>query len=222
MLRQGRDTVDVGVYYEDLGLAGASAGTQQPVKHMLGTDSATSTAGYTYDYINPAFLAEPGIVDPDGGLFGGRTDQEALVLNNQTTMSVANARQLLALAKQGLRLFVVGEAPSTTTGAEPDGDQLDGVVDELLAQPSVIRVAEEAALPAALAAAGIRPTAAPEKSGKDAGPRPSRSRRRELRLHLQPVRRGRPRQRHPGRIRHAVPAQHLDRQDRAHRRVHDR
>jgi hypothetical protein len=169
VLRQGRETIDVGVYYEDLGLAGESVGRQQPVTHMLGTDSATAAAGYTFDYINPAFLAEPGIVDPDGGLFADRTDQEALVLNNQTTMSVANARQLLDLAKQGLRLFVVGEAPSTTTGAEPTGDQLDGVITELLAQPTVVRVADESGLPGALAAAGIRPTAAPEKSAKALG-----------------------------------------------------
>jgi hypothetical protein len=169
VLRQGRDTVDLGIYYEDLGLAGESVGRQQPVKHMLGNDSATAGAGYTYDYIAPDFLAEPGIVDAHGGLFGGRTDQEALVLNNQTTMSVANARQLLALAKQGLRLFVVAGVPSTTTGAEPNGDQLDAVVDELLAQPSVVRVAEESGLPAALNAAGVRPTVSPGNSGKVLG-----------------------------------------------------
>jgi hypothetical protein len=169
VLRQGRSTVDLAVYYEDLGLAGASVGQQQPTKHMLGTDSATATAGYTYDYVAPAFLAESGIVEPDGGLFGDHTDQEALVLNNQTTMSVKNAQRLLELAKQGLRLFIVGAPPSQTTGAEPNSGQLAGVVNELMASPSVVRVANETGLPGALAAAGIRPTVTPKKSGATLG-----------------------------------------------------
>lgn len=169
VLRQGRSIVDLGVYYEDLGLAGASVGDQQATKHMFGTGSATSSAGYTYDYVAPAFLAEPGIVEPDGGLFGDRTDQEALVLNNQTTMSVQNARRLLKLAKEGLRLFVVGDAPTKTTGAEPNRHELAGVVDALLAEPTVVRVANEAGLPAALAAGGIRPAVAPEDSGAALG-----------------------------------------------------
>lgn len=169
VLRQGRSTVDLAVYYEDLGLAGASVGEQQPTKHMLGTDSATATAGYTYDYVAPAFLAEPGIVEPDGGLFGDRTDQEALVLNNQTTMSVAYAQRLLQLAKQGLRLFVVGSPPQRTTGADPNGEQLTGVIQALLAQPSVVRVEREADLPDALRSAGIKPAVTPTRSGAALG-----------------------------------------------------
>ena len=53
VLRQGRATVDLGVYYEEYGLLGNSVGSQGPVQHMLGTDSATSMAGYTYDYVAP-------------------------------------------------------------------------------------------------------------------------------------------------------------------------
>ncbi|WP_435741958.1 glycosyl hydrolase [Nocardioides sp. SYSU DS0663] len=169
VLRQGRGTVDLAVYYEDLGLAGASVGVQQPTKHMLGTDSATATAGYTYDYVAPDFLTEPGIVEPDGGLFGDRTDQEALVLNNQTTMSVENAEQLLELAKNGLRVFVVGTAPQKTTGAHSNGDRLRSVIDALLDQPNVVTVGKEAGLPAALRAAGIKPTVTPRKSGAALG-----------------------------------------------------
>jgi len=158
VLRQGRSTVDLGVYYEDLGLAGNSVSGQQMPQHMLGTDSATSSAGYTYEYVAPAFLSDPGLrVEADGGLFGDRSDQNSLVLNSQTTISVANAERLLGLAKEGLRIFVIGDAPMTkTTGAEPDGDRLTDVVEALLSQPTVVRVATEDAMPAALAAAGLR------------------------------------------------------------------
>jgi hypothetical protein len=150
VLRQGRSAVDLAVYYEDLGLAGSSVGTQQPTRHLLGTDSATSSAGYTYEYLSP-------------GVLSGVSAYRALVLNNQTTMSVPTAERLLALARKGLRIFVVGAAPSATTGADPDGARLGRVVAGLLAQRTVTQVAEEAGLPDALAAAGIRPAVTPQQ-----------------------------------------------------------
>lgn len=163
VLRQGRSTVDLGVYYEDLGLIGSSVSDQQSPQHMLGTDSATSSAGYTYEYVAPDLIEDPTLKpDEDGGLFGDRSDYEALVLNDQATIGLQSAERLLALAEQGLRIFVVGEQPTATTGAEPDAESLAGVIESLLAQPTVIRVALEAELPGALQAAGIRPTVAPE------------------------------------------------------------
>jgi len=160
VLRQGRATVDLGVYYDEYGLFGESVGTQGPVQHFLGTASATSKAGYTYDYVAPDFL--DGVsVDADGGLFGDTSDQKALVLNNQTTMSVDDARTLLALAQDGLKLFVVGDAPKATPGAKPGSEALAAVVADLLAQPSVVQVPAESGLPAALASAGIRAAVTP-------------------------------------------------------------
>ncbi|MEU4162942.1 glycosyl hydrolase [Actinoplanes sp. NPDC026670] len=154
VLRQGRSVSDLAVYYEDLGLAGNSVGAQQPTQHLLGTDSATSSAGYTYEYLTPGILGDMSVHE-----FGYR----ALVLNNQTTISVADIRGLLALAKKGLRIFVIGAAPSTTTGADPDRARLPRAVAELLAQRTVTQVAQESSLPAALAAAGIRPAVTPKE-----------------------------------------------------------
>ncbi|MET1036805.1 MAG: glycosyl hydrolase [Aeromicrobium sp.] len=163
-LRQGRATLDLAVYYEDLGLIGSSAGIQQSTQHMLGTDSATSKAGYTYGYVAPGLLNAPGLTpDADGGIFESKADYDALILNDQTTMPSANAKRLLELAKQGLRIFVVGETPSSTTGVEADQAELASTIAELLKQPSVVRVAGDAALPAALVAAGIRPAVAPSE-----------------------------------------------------------
>ncbi len=169
-LRQGHATQDLAVYYEDLGLIGSSVSPQQPTQHMLGNDSATSKAGYTYGYLAPGLIKDPSIkADADGGIFGSTAGYDALVLNNQTTMSTASAKRLLELAKQGLRIFVVGEAPSTTTGAETGMDELKATVAELLKQSSVTTVADEAALPAALAASGIEPAVAPSKPTADLG-----------------------------------------------------
>lgn len=162
VLQQGRATVDLGVYYEEYGLLGNSVGTQGAVQHMLGNDSATSKAGYTHDYVAPDFLTDT-TVERDGGLFGDTSDQKALVLNDQTTMSVENAQRLLDLAEDGLKLYVVGDAPSATPGAKPNSEKLAGVVTDLLAQPTVVRVTTEADLPAALAADGIRPAVTPSE-----------------------------------------------------------
>jgi hypothetical protein len=168
VLQQGRATVDLGVYYNEYGLFGASVGAQGPVQHLIGTGSATSKAGYTYDYVAPDFL-DGATVEADGGLFGDTSDQKALVLNNQTTMSVEDAHTLLGLAEDGLKLFVVGDAPSGTPGAKPGSEALGGVVADLLAQPSVVQVATEASLPAALVTAGIRPAVAPAESTEALG-----------------------------------------------------
>ena len=163
VLRQGRATVDLGIYYEDLGLIGSSVSGQQSPQHMLGTDSATSSAGYTYEYVAPDLIEDPSLeADEDGGLFGDRSDYEAIVLNDQATIGLHSAERLLDLAEGGLRIFVVGAQPSATTGAEPDAERLAEVVEGLLAQPTVSRVASEAELPAALQAADIRPAVAPE------------------------------------------------------------
>ncbi|MGY1743037.1 MULTISPECIES: glycosyl hydrolase [unclassified Blastococcus] len=165
VLRQGRAVVDLGVWYEDLGLAGQAVSDQQEPRHMLGTDSATSCAGYTYEYVPPAFLhgAE---VDPGGGVFADRSAHRALVLHEQRTVSLRDLEQLLALARRGLRVFVVGEPPTEGTGLEPadaDGARLRAVAAELLGLPTVTSVATEPELPGSLAAAGISPRVAPKE-----------------------------------------------------------
>ncbi|MGW2049900.1 glycosyl hydrolase [Streptomyces sp. NPDC001858] len=162
VLRQGREVVDLGVYYNDIG----NSDHEVPgvAQHLLGNDSATASAGYTYDYVAPGFLDEPHVkVSADGGFSTGKATEKALVLNNQQTLSVASAKRLLQLARQGMRIFVVGDAPSTTPGATPDAAQLPGLVSKLLSLRSVRTVDAEKDLPAALAAAGIRPYVAPAK-----------------------------------------------------------
>ena len=161
-LRQGRSVVDLGVFYD-----GVPNPSLNEAQHFLGTGSATSAAGYTYDYLAPAFLAAA--TSSAGGYTAGAATGNALILNNQSSMRVADAQHLVALAKQGLRIFVIGDAPSRTPGASPDSGQLAGAITELLAEPSVIRVATEAGLPAALATAGVRPAVAPARSGAALG-----------------------------------------------------
>lgn len=169
VLRQGKPIVDLGVYYEDLGLAGSSVSPQETAAHMLGNSSATSGAGYTYDYLSPSLLGSQATASAGGGLTAGAISYRALILNNQTTMSLADAQRLDDLARQGLRIFVVGSSPTSTPGWEAGAGALPSIVADLLSQRNVVHIASEAALPAALATAGIQPAAAPERPSSALG-----------------------------------------------------
>jgi alpha-L-rhamnosidase len=166
VLRQGRPRLDLAVYYQDLGLAGQSVSPQESPAHMLGVDSATAAAGYTYEYLTPDALAGAPYKShrllPDGAAYKG------LVLNDQTTITADAAARILALARRGLPVFIVGEAPSAAPGAATarQDEQVKTLIAQLLRQPGVKRLTEESGLPAALNGAGLRPDA---KAASSAG-----------------------------------------------------
>lgn len=159
VLRQGEPRLDLAVYYQDLGLAGQSVSPQESPGHMLGVDSATAAAGYTYEYLTPGTLSgaayEGHRLLPDGAAYKG------LVLNDQTTITTDAAAHILALARKGLPVFIVGAAPSAAPGAATTRQdaQVKSLVAQLLRQPSVKHLTGEAGLPAALNSAGLRPDA---------------------------------------------------------------
>jgi hypothetical protein len=157
VLRQGRPRLDLAVYYQDLGLAGQSVSPQEAPAHMLGVDSATAAAGYTYEYLTPDTLAGAPYkghrLFPDGAAYKG------LVLNNQTTITTDAAQRILALARRGLPVFVIGAAPSAAPGATGQDTRVKALTAQLLRQPSVRRLTSEAELPGALDNAGLRPDA---------------------------------------------------------------
>ncbi|MFB4299156.1 glycosyl hydrolase [Actinomadura sp. NTSP31] len=159
VLRQGSPRLDLAVYYQDLGLAGQSVSPQEAPEHMLGVDSATAAAGYTYEYLTPDTLAGAAYkghrLFPDGAAYKG------LVLNDQTTITTDGAERVLALARRGLPVFVIGATPSAVPGAASVGQdaRVKALTARLLRQPSVRRLTSEAELPAALDEAGLRPDA---------------------------------------------------------------
>ena len=98
-------------------------------------------------------------------------------------MPIATAKRILALAKDGLKIVIVGAAPDRVEGSSGSDAELRAIIAELLAQPTVSRVATEADVPAKLAALGVRPDAAPA-AALDAGQRAPRRRRDRHRLLL--------------------------------------
>lgn len=153
MLQQGKASIDLAVLRLEL---------NKDANDEYWSDQALVRAGYTYDYQSPAsLLSKPakvvrGVLAPTGPGY------RALVLNNPPSLSVDLVHRLISWCKEGLRIFVVGDLPITATGYadhEAQDAALAKAVNKLLAKPQVTRVANEAALPAALKAAGIRPHA---------------------------------------------------------------
>lgn len=156
-LRQGKPSFDLAVYRHDLGLGL----TGQSGETLIPSSSALAAAGYTYEYVSPAQLGRDDAKVRDGALFPDASAYRALLLNNQTTMPLDAAQRILRFAKQGLPVVVLGDLPTSTPGYQPDHDaELRAVVDELMRQPGVVRVADEASVPAALEQAGIGAAAA--------------------------------------------------------------
>jgi hypothetical protein len=77
-------------------------------------------------------------------------------------MPVGTARNIVALAKKGLRVVVVGAAPARTPfqGQAPKNDAIvRATMDRLLDLPNVVQVRTDDAIPGALSRAGVRQAA---------------------------------------------------------------
>ncbi|MFI0354927.1 glycosyl hydrolase [Actinomadura sp. 9N407] len=145
VLRQGRPSVDLAVYRQ-------SYGTK--VREPRGA------AGFTYDFTGPDQLDGTRVKDrrlaPEGPAY------RALILDDQPTLPVKTARLLLSHARSGLPLVIVGDPPSRVPGARKAAEQdaeLAGLVQRLLAEPSVRRISGHDRLPATLKGLDVRASA---------------------------------------------------------------
>lgn len=174
VLRQGKPSYDVGVYYQNLGLAGQS---HDDTSTVVPDTSAMSAAGYTYGYADSSFLTDASKDYRNGVLFPGASDFHALVLNNPKTLKTADAGQILALAEAGLPIVIVGPAkpaamgtPGYNTGGgdktvQKDWNALYALVGKDAtaakgAKQHVVQVSSEAGVPAALSGLGVHAAAA--------------------------------------------------------------
>ncbi len=169
VLRQGAPNLDLSVYFQDVGLAGASVATGGGVTpaetpaHQFSTTGPLTAAGYTFEYHpQQAYLKSSGVFS-NGTLFPGNGSEKALVLNNQATMPLDAAQRILDLAKQGLRVVVIGSPPARVPGdAKAESDAaLASTISQLLAQPTVRSVADEAGAVGALGEMNVQPAAKP-------------------------------------------------------------
>jgi hypothetical protein len=119
-------------------------------------------AGYSYEYVSPESLNLPGVSVSNGRLAPGGPAYKAFVLNGGPNVTVAAAQQLLAYAKAGLPVVISGAIPNDIPGFDSTGTQkaqVQALMKQLANLPTVEVVANEAAVPAALAALGVHPAA---------------------------------------------------------------
>ncbi|GAA4485311.1 glycosyl hydrolase [Actinoallomurus oryzae] len=154
-LRTGRQLTDVAIYHQKPGHS--SEGT---VGERYFTSSALEQRGFTYGFVNTTLLTGRAMpVDgrtlaPDGPGF------HAFVVDRESAMDLAAARRIVAMARQGLPVVVVGEAPQRSLGNDPGDDAaVRAAFEQLRRYGNVRRVAAEDDVPQALAALGVRPRA---------------------------------------------------------------
>lgn len=162
-MRQGVARFDCAVFRHDFGMNGTgTTGTGDDT--LMPYWSELGAAGYTYEYLSPAHLLREDAAVSGRVLFGDRGGYRALIVRRQSAMSVAAARAVLAFARKGLPVLVVGDRPSRVPGLDPSGHQdgqLRAIVTQLMAQSSVRAVPDESGLPAALRELSVEPAAAP-------------------------------------------------------------
>lgn len=151
VLRAGRPRVDLAIYRHTYW---ESADARYPV------DPALGNAGYSYDFIGPMLLELPMATVSEGRLAEEGPGYGALVLNDERSVPPSVARRILALAKAGLPVIVVGEPPRRSPFFH-DQAGADAAVQQamaaLVALPGTRTVAKPADVPAALAALGVPP-----------------------------------------------------------------
>lgn len=135
-------------------------GTNAPVF----ADPSLADAGYTYDIVSPDALANTQARVTDGLLAAQGPGYRALILDQQPVLPAATARQLLAYAKGGLKIVVVGAWPAHTPwyrdAARQDGELAEALA-QLRAHRNVVQVSDESRVADALRTLGVQPALQP-------------------------------------------------------------
>jgi hypothetical protein len=156
-LRQGLPRFDVAVYshaFPNFGIVGGGDATAA----QLGADNALQRYGLTYEYVPSERFEAPAPALRAGELFPESGGYRAVLLNRQSAMSAAAAEHLLALAKRGLPIVVVGAAPSAAPGASGEDALVKSLGAQLVNEPTVTVVRTLDAAPEALRRLGVTPS----------------------------------------------------------------
>jgi hypothetical protein len=125
-------------------------------------------AGWTHQMLSPALLDLPsatvahGRLNPEGPAYKVFVLDGDALSGREHTLAERTAERLLAFARAGLPVIVVGDwsdAHVPGVAAAGQDERVRALVTELLGQPAVRAVADKTGIPAALAALGLRPDA---------------------------------------------------------------
>jgi hypothetical protein len=135
----------------------------------IGASWFTSTGvplGWSHQFLSgplldlPAATVRDGRLAPEGPAYKALFVEGDFFYSSTPTLALADARKLLALARKGLPVVLLGAFDAALTPGVPDDgetDELRAVLAELLALPRVVRVTDKTAVGDALTGLGITP-----------------------------------------------------------------
>jgi alpha-L-rhamnosidase len=136
LLESGQARVDVTIYH-DRGLA-----TVHEDAPLFAGDGL-ERAGYTYDFIDPEALSSREASTVDGLLYGRGVGYRALILDHQSAMPDAAVQAILAMARRGLPVVILGAPPAKSTGfrqRKADDERVKAAMTALIALPNVAQI----------------------------------------------------------------------------------
>lgn len=155
-LRTGQQLTDIAIYHQKPGHS--SEGT---VGERYFTSSALEQRGFTYGFVNTTLLTGHEMPVAGRTLAPKGPGFHALVVDRENAMDLEAARRIVVMARQGLPVVVVGEAPQRALGNDPGDDAAVRAAFEELHRSGTVRwVAAEDDVPQALATLGVQPRAA--------------------------------------------------------------
>jgi hypothetical protein len=137
-------------------VAGTAADTPTP----FFDGASLERRGWTFQYLDPAGLLEKSARGP-GVLFPSGPSYRALIVDERA-MPADSAEQLLAAARRGLRVVLVGPVPDRGTSladAAAEDGRVRRAMTQLAALPTVRRVPAQGDVSTALGTLGLRPGA---------------------------------------------------------------
>lgn len=162
VLQYGTASVDFAVYRNDMGIRtdeGYTQGVLYLNEQNLPGENFAVMQGYSYNYISPGNFTLDTAYVSDNVLNPEYAGYKALVVNNETTMNLADAQTIWGYARSGLPIVLVGLTPTTDgTAAAKDDATVVALFEELKTMANVSSVADASQLPAALYALGVAPS----------------------------------------------------------------
>ncbi|MET9084894.1 glycosyl hydrolase [Streptomyces sp. NPDC004237] len=154
VLQSGTGKVDVAVYREEFDSASEQF-----------DGAALSGAGFSYQLVNWGLLRLPTAGVRDGRLDAKGVGYKALIVPELATMLLDSAERILAFARAGLPVILVGDLPTAATGflgAARQDTELSRVLGELSRNRHVTRVTAPADIPTALKRQDVMGSAVPD------------------------------------------------------------
>ncbi|KAJ3800757.1 hypothetical protein GGU11DRAFT_771943 [Lentinula aff. detonsa] len=156
-LQAGVAKVDLGIYRKGYNIDFTSP--------PYAGSSLLISSGYTYEYVSPENLKLPGVTVSNSRLASSGPAYKAFILGRQQNITVDAAQRLVDYAQNGLPIILVAEVPTDIPGFEMGNssmEQVQSLMSQLTAEPTVVLVDDESDVPSTLVSLGVLPAVAVE------------------------------------------------------------